>query len=74
MAGKYTILFQFTGLTITASYDTEKDRDDVFDILCGHIDLDSSFFAVDGQTIVNLREVLCIAKGKDEAWKSVAEH
>ena len=77
MADKYTITFHFTGTTITASYSAEEDRDDVFKSICNIFNSDDSFFKffkVDGDTIINLKQVLCITKGKQQEWKSVAEH
>lgn len=75
MVDKYTITFHFTGTTITVTYNTDKERDDVFKALYGIIDLNSSFFLeVDEETIVNLKQVLCITKGKQQEWKSATEH
>ena len=74
MVDKYTITFHFTGTTMTASYSTEEDRDDVFNTICSIFNADDSFFKVDEDTIINLKHVLCITKGKQQEWKSVAEH
>ena len=77
MVDKYTITFHYTGTTMMASYSTEEDRDDVFNTICNIFNSEDSFFKffkVDEDTIINLKHVLCITKGKQQEWKSATEH